>query len=189
MASMAPAPQHDPRSDGELIDAINSGSDQAFEALYLRYRDWVVGLAMRFTRDRDSALDVLQETFLYLARKRPNLTLTAKMTTFLYPVVKHLAIARNKKRRREPNLDPALAPPVADHTEPRATSVRDELRVVVDALPEHQREVVLLRFVDDMDLAEIARALRIPVGTVKSRLHHALRALRDDERTRIYFGM
>jgi len=184
---MAPAPHDDPRSDAELFEAINAGSDDAFEALYARHRDWVVGLALRFTRHHDAALDVLQETFMYLARKRPNLTLSAKLTTFLYPVVKHIAIAGNKKRRREPSLDPATIPQPVDHAQPQPADPRQELRFVVDALPEHQREVVLLRFVDDMELADIARALDVPVGTVKSRLHHAMKTLRDDERVRNYF--
>ena len=54
-------------------------------------------------------------------------------------------------------------------------------------LPEAQREVLLMRFVDGLTLAEIAEALAIPLGTVKSRLHNALRALRDDPRVREYF--
>lgn len=56
----------DPRSDEQLIAAINAGDAAAFEALYRRYRDWVAGLALRFTGDHGLALDVLQETFMYL---------------------------------------------------------------------------------------------------------------------------
>jgi RNA polymerase sigma-70 factor (ECF subfamily) len=62
-----------------------------------------------------------------------------------------------------------------------------ELAGVLSVLPAPQREVLLMRFVDDMELSEIAAALSIPHGTVKSRLHHALRTLRADERTRRYF--
>jgi len=64
---------------------------------------------------------------------------------------------------------------------------RKELAAVLRTLPEEQLEVVLMRFVDDMALAEIAEALSIPLGTVKSRLHNALNALREDPRTRSYF--
>lgn len=56
------------------------------------------------------------------------------------------------------------------------------------ALPETHREVVLMRFVDDMSLGEIAEALGIPLGTVKSRLHNALETLRHDPATRRYFA-
>ena len=58
---------------------------------------------------------------------------------------------------------------------------------MLSMLPPGQRQVLLMRFVDDMTLAEIALALEIPEGTVKSRLHNALAALRDDPRTRQYF--
>ena len=54
-------------------------------------------------------------------------------------------------------------------------------------LPAAQREVLIMRFVDGLSLADIAAALSIPQGTVKSRLHHAIKTLRDDPRTRSYF--
>ena len=63
----------------------------------------------------------------------------------------------------------------------------DDLATVMSALPDAHREVVLMRYVDGMTLREIAEALGAPLGTVKSRLHHALNTLRRDKRTREYF--
>jgi RNA polymerase sigma-70 factor (ECF subfamily) len=178
--------QSDPRDDQALIEAANRGEVAAFEALYYRYRDWVVRLAWRFTGNREDALDVLQETFAYLLRKLPRLRLTARMTTFLYPAVKNLSLAIVRKRKRLVFDEGALRD-VATRAAEHAQASRAELAAVLAGLPEAQREVVLMRFVDDMSLREIAVALRIPLGTVKSRLHNALKALRDDERTRRYF--
>ncbi|MCK5113686.1 MAG: hypothetical protein KAR11_02865 [Phycisphaerae bacterium] len=96
------------RSDEELVELANEGDEEAFEALYGRYRDWVCRLAWRFTGNEDQALDVLQETFFYLLKKLPNLKLTARMTTFLYPVVKHLSLAAVRKNRRQINADEFL---------------------------------------------------------------------------------
>src|SRR6478609_3768000 len=79
------------QTDLELIGAISRGDPAAFETLYYRYRDWVIGLAQRFTGDPDSALDVMQETFLYLLRKFPGFQLTANFKTFLYPAVRNLS--------------------------------------------------------------------------------------------------
>ena len=62
-----------------------------------------------------------------------------------------------------------------------------DLQFVLATLPEEQREVLRLRFVDGLSLAEVAEAMDIPLGTVKSRLHHALQTLRQDERTRKFF--
>ncbi len=192
----------DPRSDGELVDAINSGDDGAFEALYFRYRDWVHSVATRFTHDHDLALDVLQETFAYVLRKCPSLKLTAEMKTFLYPVIKHTAIALRTKSLRFTSDDEALAdlaaspdppldPPADSRSDPqggpRDESPRAELASALRLLPAEQRETLLMRFVDDMTLKEIADALNIPLGTVKSRLHHALKTVRENENTQRYF--
>ncbi len=175
----------DARTDEELVDALNAGDESAFEALYLRYRDWVVRMAYRFTGNEDDALDALQETFSYVLGKFPGFELRARMTTFLYPAVRNVAIRLRDKRRRFASTEEALAAIAAPAVE--ADPAREDLAAVVAALPEGQREVVLLRFVDGLELGEIAGALGIPVGTVKSRLHNALRALREDRRARRYF--
>jgi len=175
------------RSDLELIAAINNGDSAAFEVLYFRYRDWVAALAFRFTRDNDAALDVLQETFLYFLKKCPGFRLTANFKTFLYPAVRNLSIAAQRKAARYQattgeleHLDDVAAATVG-------TAATDDLQSVLTCLPEEQREVILLRFVDGFNLREVADAMDIPVGTVKSRLHNALQSLRQDERTRDFF--
>ncbi len=183
---MGSVPPTDPRTDETLIQAVSGGDTHAFEVLYYRYRDWVVRLACRYADHHDDALDVLQETFAYLLRKAPHLHLSARMTTFLYPVVKHLALDARAKRGR---LNPRETLP-----EPEAPAVRQddplrtELAQVMASLSDDQREIVLMRFVDDLTLAEIAEALSLPIGTVKSKLHRALQRLRDDPQTKRYFA-
>ena len=163
----------DPRSDNALIAVCNDGSAReaarAFEVLYRRHKAYVLRVALRFVPDTDTALDVLQETFLYLLRQfppaGPGIELTARLTTLLYPVAKNTALTALRRGNRFPAADvepdelavaPAAAGDAAD---------------VIAALPVRQREVLLLRFVDGMTLAEIAQVLDIPLGTVKSRLH------------------
>jgi RNA polymerase sigma-70 factor (ECF subfamily) len=176
----------DSRTDVELIAAINAGDADAFEVLYWRYRDWVLGLAFRLTGDNNAALDVMQETFLYFLKKFPGFRLTAQLKTFLYPAVRNLSIAARRKAGRYQStpgemeqMEQAAAP------EPLPTGLGD-LETVLAQLPEEQREVLMLRFVDGLSLAEVAAAMDIPIGTVKSRLHNALQTLRLDERTRIF---
>jgi RNA polymerase sigma-70 factor (ECF subfamily) len=179
--------QNDPRTDQQLIAAINAGDVAAFEVLYFRYRAWVVGLAYRFTGDEDLALDVLQETFLYVLRKFPGFRLTANLKTFLYPAVKNLTLAARRKAGRyqstgaeQERLEqlPAADPPA---------DTGNELAIALASLSEEHRETVLLRYVDGLTLAEIAEAANVPLGTVKSRLHNALEALRQDKCARQYF--
>ncbi len=173
-------------SDRELIELVNKGDVDAFEVLYRRYRDWVYRLAWRFTGNQQDALDVLQDTFIYLLGKFPGFSLTASITTFLYPVIRHISLTIRSKSRRftseEEILSETAAPALKD-----TQGSRSELAAVLTVLPDEQREVLLMRFVDDMSLQEVATALNIPIGTVKSRLHHALNTLRQDRRTKEYF--
>lgn len=179
--------QTDARTDQQLIAGINSGDAAAFEVLYLRYRPWVVNLAHRFTASEDLALDVLQETFLYFLRKFPGFRLTANLKTFLYPAVRNLSIAARRKAGRYQSgeaehrlleqMPATAAPPNQSH----------DLAAALAGLSEEHREALLLRYVDGLALAEIAEATGIPLGTVKSRLHHALESLRQDPRARKFF--
>jgi RNA polymerase sigma-70 factor (ECF subfamily) len=178
----------DSRSDAELVAAVNQGDFTAFEAMYLRHRDWVVALAYRFTGDYQLSLDVLQETFLYFLKKFPGFTLSARLQTFLYPAVKNLSISGQRKIVRLQGDTDVLESLAATETDASSNQAGDALAAVLSALPEEQREVLLLRFVEGFSLNEIAEAMEIPLGTVKSRLHNALTALRKDERTRNYFG-
>jgi RNA polymerase sigma-70 factor (ECF subfamily) len=161
----------DPRSDADLARALRDGDATAFDAFYARYHEWVLALAFRFTQNRDDALDVLQETFTYLHRKRQGFELRSQMKTFLYPVVKHLSLSRAQSGRRQAPLDPKMDPPA-----PPAST--DDVASLLQGLTDLQQEVVLLRFVDGLDLQAIADALDLPLGTVKSRLHSALELLR-----------
>jgi RNA polymerase sigma-70 factor (ECF subfamily) len=183
----SPSPPDDHHSDQELIAAANRGETDAFEVLYRRYRDWVVSLAYRYTRDRELALDVLQETFLYVLGKFPGFELRSEMKTFLYPTVRHLSVALQSKatRRPPPSEGPLFDPP----PDPCAGERMRGLAELMEALPVGQREVLILRFADGLSLAEIAEALQIPLGTVKSRLHGAIEALRGDERSKKYFDL
>jgi len=166
----------DARSDAELVEASKRGEVDAFEVLYDRHRDRVAAWAERFTSHPEEALEVFQDTFTYLLEKLPTLQLSGRLTTFLYPVVRSLASQAGRERRRRETLGCILHPYPLER--------RESLAKVIEKLPSTQREVLLMRFVDGMRLSEIARALGIPVGTVKSRLFHALETLRSDPRSR-----
>jgi len=159
-----------------LVARADRGDAAAFEALYRRHRDWVVALAYRFTGDRDEALDVLQDAFAYFFAKFPGFEMTASLRSFFYPTVKHLALDR--RRRRRPTVDIDALEAELPHVEPTEPPGVEGMGRAVQALPSSQREVVLLRFVDDLSLEQIAATVGAPLGTVKSRLHTAIMTLR-----------
>jgi RNA polymerase sigma-70 factor (ECF subfamily) len=168
-------------SDEALVDICNSGNrhdaEQAFAVLYERHKGFVIRVALRYLKDHDAALDVLQETFAYLLKKFPptgeGLVLTAKMTTLLYPVARNSSISLLRKSARlQGDTDP-------DELEAASEPAPGDIGGLLAGLTPERREVVTLRFVDGMTLEEIAIALQIPLGTVKSRLHLAIKALRE----------
>lgn len=179
-------PGGDPRTDAELVAALNAGEASAFESLYLRHREWVFRVARRYAPTGEDPADITHEVFLALLRKFPGFRLTARLTTFLFPIARHTALARARAREVEARLTPSAGRAEAV-SEPDIDVPSPELAAAIDALPPGQREVLLMRAVDDMALEEISLALAIPLGTVKSRLHLALQALRDDDRARRYF--
>ncbi|MCB9876620.1 MAG: sigma-70 family RNA polymerase sigma factor [Planctomycetes bacterium] len=166
----------DPHHDADLLAAFCRGDAAAFEALYDRHHGFVLRVARRFCGDDDEALDVLQETFAWLCRKAPGLRLRHRLTTLLYPVTRHLAADRRRKRARGPQ--PAGGP--GDLEQPTVElQVDGDLGDWLVGLGPLQQEVLALRYADDLSLEEIAAALAVPLGTAKSRLHNALAQLRE----------
>jgi RNA polymerase sigma-70 factor (ECF subfamily) len=173
-------------NEAELVSAASRGDARAFDLLYARHFEWVYRLALRTTGSREDALDVAQETFLHLLAKLPELELTAKLTTYLHPIVVHRALDARRRRGRIANDEAALEAALARPTEPSSIE-REDLLHVLRALSAEQREVLLLRFSEGFELQEIAAALAIPLGTVKSRMHQALEQLRLDPRLARFF--
>jgi RNA polymerase sigma-70 factor, ECF subfamily len=181
----------DPNSlaDADLVDRVNAGDVRAFEALYWRHRDWVVRLARRFTGDEADALDVMQEAFVYLYRKFPGFVLTARLTTFLWPVVRNLSLQARRRRAMSLALGDVDLDRVDAGAKPRAASSSEfDWTTILSGLSHEHRQVVLMRFVDDLTTDEIAQLLSIPPGTVKSRLHHAIAQLRASPAVRKHIG-
>lgn len=167
--------------DLELVGRANRGEAAALEALYQRYRGFLFRHALRRLGNSDDAADVVQDAFMILFGRFPGFALTVSMETFLYGVLDNLC--RKRYARRRPTLDideigggeEPLAPTTAD-------SDADAARLLSRLMPE-QRQLLSLRYVDDRSLRQLAAALGAPVGTIKSRLHRALRALREQVET------
>lgn len=190
------------RVDLDLVDRINAGGPDAgaaFGELYERHKGWAFNVARRMTPNEAAAGDVVQDSFVSLLRQFPGFELTAGLRTYLYAVIRNRARDQRRKDSRlrlvgdlgesdDGARGPARAGEIGDGGERGEREEQmDALRVAVGALAESQREVLILRIVDGFSVAEVARALEIPEGTVKSRLHLAIKALREHEATRGYF--
>ncbi|MBM4106594.1 MAG: sigma-70 family RNA polymerase sigma factor [Phycisphaerae bacterium] len=138
-------------------------------------------LACRTIADRDLAADAVQEATRYWMGRFPGFVLAGEVRTFLHPVVRHSAIRIAEKHRRATGA--GTPDPASGNAASQTAAAGDggdlprRIAEAVASLPEGQREAVHLRFAEGRSLAEIAVGLGVPVGTVKSRLSLAMRAL------------
>ncbi|RKZ13776.1 hypothetical protein DRQ53_12830 [bacterium] len=174
---------NDSRSDAALLLAFRHGDREAFAALYDRHASSVLAFALRFCSDRDLAEDVVQDCFKDLIDRIDDFELSGRLSSWFYTVARRRALRLCERSARNQG-DPDDLLQIPDDG-PADTA---DLRRLLARLPGPQQEVLLLRFLDGFDLESISDALEIPLGTVKSRLHNALAALRDDPACRRYFG-
>jgi RNA polymerase sigma factor (sigma-70 family) len=174
-------PQTD-TSDLALMQAIAGGHAPALDELYARYSSAIFGFLMARLSDRQLAEEVLQDVMLAAWRSAGSFRGESKVLTWLLSIARNRAI--NAVRKRKVPVVPyndALDSPT-DDTGPFERLVRQSeqraVREVLQRLPDHQREVLVLVFYHQLTEAEVADVLGIAVGTVKSRLYRGKEALR-----------
>ena len=166
-------------SDEDLMVQVQAGSDDALATLMGRWRSPLYGFLAR--RVGDASDDIFQETWIRVVRARDRFDPKRRFSTWLFQIANNLC--RDRWRRlssRGRALEAFTRESLATRPAPAEPEVRerDVMRDRVLSLPERQREVLILRYYEDMSEAEIAETLEIPRGTVKSRLHTAVKALR-----------
>ena len=183
--------------DEELMLAHGDGLEQAFAELLARHQRGVLNYTYRMVQNRQIAEELTQEVFLALVKNGQRYTPTAKFTTYLYAIASNVVYkewTRQKRRIKPFSLSSWwFSRGDADEFNPLehlgdeqadvlAAFQRGEISEAVNAalkhLPDHQREAFVLRRFQDLSYAEIAEILEVPVGTVKSRVVRAERALR-----------
>jgi RNA polymerase sigma-70 factor, ECF subfamily len=177
-------PSGDARSDRELVYAARDGEMLAFDALFYRYRDGIFRLGLAITKDPSAAEEIAVDTFARAHRALARLEPDDSLRPWLYRVAVNLSYNRRPRKNvvlssLEDAADEAAA---NEEGSPATLAEQAELRRLVletvDALGPKHRIVVVLHYLNGLNLAEIAEVVDCPIGTVKSRLHYALRRLR-----------
>lgn len=168
--------------DAELVQAYLRGDTAAFEELMRAHEDRVFAVCLRMLRDRDTALEATQETFITVLRKADRFSGRAAFSTWLYRVAINTCydLARRARRHRVETIPEGHDP--ADPTSEdgyMSADLRPELERALAALPAEFRAAVVLADVEGLGLHTVAEALGVPVGTVKSRLFRGRRLLAD----------
>lgn len=174
-------------SDRRVVDAVLAGDREAFRVLVERESRSVIGVCRRVLGDPTEAEDAAQDTFTRAYQALATYRGDGPFGAWLRRIALRVAIARLATRREASRLDDELLDPrvarLASGEDPETAYLGLEYRAdVIDAiaaLPASQRDVVLLRFVDDLTLQDIARITDNPIGTVKSRLSRGVTTLRD----------
>jgi RNA polymerase sigma-70 factor (ECF subfamily) len=163
-----------------LVDRARSGNTEAFRRLVESHQDRVFGLVLRMVGNREEAEEVAQEVFLRAWRALPRFRGDARFSTWLYRIAYRqgcdAAASSGRRRQREESLDAVAA--VAAESAAKSEAGASSLGRHVAALPEAQRATIALFYYGDRTVAEVARALELPEGTVKTHLHRARAALR-----------
>jgi RNA polymerase sigma-70 factor (ECF subfamily) len=182
--------------DAERMLEVRAGDGAAFTALVERWFGPLVGFFRRMGADASSAEDCAQEVFLKLFRTREAYEPRAKFTTYLFSIARnHWIDVYRHGRSAPPTVSSDRSTdgdedegPIKDRLEASGAApergagsreTADALRAAVAALSDEHREVFALAQGEGMRYQEIALILRIPIGTVKSRMHTAMRCLRD----------
>jgi RNA polymerase sigma-70 factor, ECF subfamily len=186
-----------PESDSELMERYRDGDEDALPILVQRFQRPLVNFFYRLTWDRFAAEDYAQEVFLRLIKARASYQRRAKFSTYLYRIAKNYWIDRYRERVSAPKVtslnatigsDEGRGQSLGDLVEGRSPAPAEEFkrkeirRRVKDAvaqLPEEQRLVFVLSENQGLKYADISEVMEIPVGTVKSRMHAAMRRLRE----------
>jgi RNA polymerase sigma-70 factor, ECF subfamily len=182
-------------SDESLMLRYRDGDVRAFELLVTRHRKPLFNFILRFVRDTAAAEDVTQETFLRLVKGADAYERQAKFTTWLYTIARNLCVdaARRGKHRKAASLDAPIGDEdgsaslldlvpdggAAVDRQAQSKELRLRLQQAIEALPDEQREIFLLREVADLQFNEIANVIGCPENTVKSRMRYALEKLRE----------
>ncbi len=182
------------RDDETLMLEHGEGSEEAFDELVRRHQRGVLNYTFRMVQNRQIAEELTQEVFVALVKNAERYQPTAKFTTYLYAIASNIVSKEWTRRKRRPKLfslsywskpddesDPlehlgdGQANTMADF---QRGEISEAVNKALMSIPEHQREAFVLHRLQDLPYEEVAEITNSPVGTIKSRVVRAERALR-----------
>ena len=178
-------------TDEELIARFQNGDAYAFDLLVKRYKDPLLNFIYRFIGDLVEAEDIVQETFYRVYKNKHYYKEVAKFSTWIYTIAGNLAkteLRRRKRRKvfsihKETAIDKELElPDLKGDPEKEANTIVTEkiIQKAIGSLPQKFRQVIVLRDIQGFSYEEISTIIKVPLGTVKSRVNRARLKLQED---------
>jgi len=171
----------EPANERELIERCRRGDEAAFQTLIDRYKNLVFGLIARTVHDPSRADDLAQDVFLRIYRGLPYFRGEARLSTWIYRIVINVCSQELERPRAPMSLDTgsgADAGPGAIDRRFGDLELRDRLEKAITRLAPNYRLLIAAHYLQGVQYEELAEALRLPLGTVKTQLHRAKRQLR-----------
>ena len=167
-----------------ILNGLGAIDPAAWDALFRRYQLPLYSYVQERTRHEPTSLDLVQETFIKAVRHLGALREDARFGPWLFRIAHQLCQQHWRRQRPTEPLDAGDRPELADESaSPLEALLNAEQEkhflAALETLPEEHRSVILLHYLESFDLAAIAEITGVPLGTVKSRLHHARRKLRE----------
>jgi RNA polymerase sigma-70 factor (ECF subfamily) len=172
--------------DRHCVQKVKEGDLSAFNQLVLKYRNRVMGIAARMLGDRIEAEDLAQDVFVKVYHGLKTFHEEALFSTWLYRITANSCLNHRKKRRHGNQVSQVMDNPEpcfsTEMSNPHSLLEKKELKIVLEkaiqALPQDQKAVLILRDIEGLSYEEIANSLGLELGTVRSRLHRARMAVR-----------
>lgn len=169
-------------NERELVERCRQGDQGAFQELVDRYKDLVFALIARTVQDRSRAEDLAQDVFLRVHRGLPYFRGEARLSTWIYRIVANVCL-QDQSRAPKPSAsfdDDRTAPrtPSAVDRQYGDLELRDRLEKAIARLPANYRLLIAAHYLDGVQYDELAEALQLPLGTVKTQLYRAKQQLR-----------
>ncbi|HEV8577810.1 MAG TPA: sigma-70 family RNA polymerase sigma factor [Thermoanaerobaculia bacterium] len=172
-----------PNDELALLRRVAAKDRKAFEALYHLYYRRLFGYLLKLTRRADLVEEVLNDVMLAVWKGAPGFDGRSRLSTWIFGIAYHKALKALARRPEQPAEEDRERPEPVDTEEPESLAVRRELAGVLGqalgALPAEQRAVVELTYYYGLAYQEIAEIVGCPVNTVKTRMFHARRRLRE----------
>lgn len=171
------------QNERALVERCRSGDERAFQELVDRYKDLVFALIARTVQDRSRAEDLAQDVFLRVHRGLPYFRGEARLSTWLYRIVANVC-AQEAGRPSPVSIDDervraqVTASTAARDQQFGDLELRDRLEKAIARLPANYRFVIAAHYLNGVRYEDLAEALQLPLGTVKTQLHRAKQQLR-----------
>jgi RNA polymerase sigma-70 factor (ECF subfamily) len=168
------------KNDTEVFDRIKKGDKEAYKIIVQKYMKRAYFTALGFVGNRDDALDLSQTAFIKAYRSLPKFDHQRSFFPWFYAILRNLCFNFIKKRKRSQTVPIEMVGNsnlVSQRNNREA--VKEEVWRAISALPKQDKEIILLKYFQDLSYKEIAETLSCPIGTVMSRLYYARKKLKE----------